>query len=246
MDDDLLAQLGQFQRYTAGLQALLAEAQAVAPQRSEGADNSGAIHVQLGPDGIPTSFRVAHDWAQRLEPTAFGPAVVEACQSAIGRRLEEWTQSLDEDDWQDRVEQLKGEPRDTAPTAQAAGRIPPALRRAVDEAEPQRLDILAEEMITAFDTVESVVPQPAEPASGSAGKLTITLSSTGLTSCTAEPRWVSDQSAAGLMNALSMALNQARTNLDDEVSEEEPATGLDRLLAQALSLLNNPDRLYDS
>lgn len=201
MDDDLLAQFAQIQRYPAGLQDLLAEAQAVAPQHSEGTDKSGAIRVQLGPDGIPTSFRVSNDWAQRLEPAEFGPAVVEACQSAIGQRLEEWTGSLEEDNWQDKVERLKGGPSDTTPPPREPGRIPPALRRAVEEAEPRRLDLLAEEMITAFDNVESLVPPPVEPASGSAGRLTITLSSTGLTSCTTEPRWVSGQSAAGLMNA---------------------------------------------
>lgn len=248
MDDDLLAQFAQIQRYAAGLQGLLAEAQAVAPQHSEGTDKSGAIRVQLGPDGIPMSFRVSGDWAQRLEPAAFGPAVVEACEAAIGHRLEEWTGSLDEDDWQDKVERLKGGPNDTTPPSPSRepGRIPPALRRAVEEAEPRRLDLLAEEMITAFDNVESLVPPPVEPASGSTGTLTITLSSTGLTSCTAEPRWVSGQSAAGMMNALSAALTQARTDLENRGTDEEPATGLDRLLAQTLSLLNNPDRLSDS
>lgn len=246
MDDDLLAQFAQIQRYAAGLQGLLAEAQAVAPQHSEGTDKSGAIRVRLGPDGIPTSFSVSGDWARRLEPAAFGPAVVEACEAAIGHRLEEWTGSLDEDDWQDKVERLKGGPNDTTAPPREPGRIPPALRQAVEEAEPRRLDLLAEEMIAAFDNVESFVPPPVEPASGSIGKLTITLSSTGLTSCTAESRWVSGQSAAGLMNALSAALTQARTDLENGVTDEEPATGLDRLLAQTLSLLNSPDRLRDS
>jgi DNA-binding protein YbaB len=247
VNEEIMAQFAQIQRYAAGLQGLLAEAQAMAPGRSQGADRNGAVHVTIGPDGLPSSFRVAPDWKRKIEADTFGSAVLEACQAAIGDRLSVWTHALADDGWQDRVERLKGGAADPAPPSQAPARIPPALRNAVQRARPRPADQLAEEVLGALDNVEQFTPSSAS-GSGSAagGKLTVTINTTGLTSCTADHKWVSRQTAALLMNELGAALAAARADLQTQSQRTEPATEMDRLIAESLSLLNDPSRLADS
>lgn len=94
--DDLMRQFAQMQQYTAALHGLITAAQAHAPQHSEGADQSRTVHVVLGSDGLPESFRVASDWTRRIEPAAFAGAVLEACQVAISDRLAVWTKTLED------------------------------------------------------------------------------------------------------------------------------------------------------
>lgn len=247
MNEEIMAQLAQVQRYAAGLQGLLAEAQAMAPGRSQGTDRNGAVHVTIGPDGLPNSFRVAPDWKRKIKADTFGSAVLEACQAAIGERLSAWTNTLTDNGWQDKVERLKGGPTDPAPPSQAPARIPPALRTAVELARPRPIDQLAEEVLGAFGNVERFIPSPASGSgSGARGKLTVTINNTGLTSCSADPRWVSEQTAAMLMNELGKALAEARANLQVQSQSPEPMTDMDRLITETLSLLNDPRRLADS
>jgi hypothetical protein len=248
VNEDLMTQFAQIQRYASGLQRLLADAQAMAPSQSEGTDRSGAVTVRLGADGIPRSFRIAPDWHRRLAPEEFGPAVVGACQAAIGDRLSSWTDSLTKGGWQDRVEQLKDGPADPAPSRDNSARIPPAFRNAVNTARPRPAIDLAEEVIRSLDKVETFTPPAAPLASGTAarGKLTVTLSSTGLTSCTVDASWVTGQTATILMNELGTAIRAATEMLQKEMPEAEPAAGIDRLLAESLALLNNPETLAQS
>lgn len=245
MNEDLMAQFAQIQRYASGLQRLLADAQTMAPRESEGADSSGAVKVQLGADGIPRSFRIASDWQRRLGSKEFGPAVVEACQAAIGDRLSVWADALAEDGWQDKVERLKDGPADPAPSQDGSARIPPAFRKAVDTARPRPANDLAEEVIRAFDNLETMTPPATPQASGTApgGKLTVTLSSTGLTSCTVDETWAARQTAAILMNALGSAVRAATQALQEMPADAKPAAGFDRLIAESLALLNNPGQL---
>ena len=86
MTDELMAQFAQLQRYTAALHQLIATSAEQSPRRSEGTDTTGAVRVELGPDGLPTAFRVDGRWDRMLAPEQFGAAVVQACQSAIGER----------------------------------------------------------------------------------------------------------------------------------------------------------------
>jgi hypothetical protein len=246
VNEEIMAQFAQIQRYAAGLQGLLAEAQAMAPGRSQGADRSGAVHVTIGPDGLPSSFRVAPDWKRKLQAETFGSAVLEACQAATGERLSAWTNALADDGWQDKVERLKGDPTDPAPPIQEPAPIPPALRKAVEQARPRPADQLAEEVLGALDNVEQFTP-PSASGSGSAarGKLTVTINPTGLTSCTADPEWVSKLTAARLMNELDTALAAARADLQAHSQRAKPAAGMDRLIAETLSLLKDPRRLAD-
>lgn len=135
MADELLRELSQIQQYAAGLQSLLSSAQTQAPPSSEGADRSGTIRVRLDADGQPDSFRVEPGWHRKLAAPAFGNAVIEAFQAAIGMRLAVWTNTLQERGWQAEVDRLQVSSRDKQPPALPAAQLPPAFRRATQEIE---------------------------------------------------------------------------------------------------------------
>lgn len=106
-------------------------------------------------------------------------------------------------------------------------------------------------MIKAFDHVGNFAAPPAQATGGTganrSGKLALTLSKAGLVSCTADPEWVSGQTAATLMNALGEALDAARADLANSTAgAAAPSGSLDRLFAEALALLRDPRRVVDS
>ncbi|MBP2322851.1 DNA-binding protein YbaB [Kibdelosporangium banguiense] len=236
--DDLIKELQQLQQYAAGLQGLIANAEANAPARAEGTDSTGAVHVVLGPNGVPKSFRVEGDWERKLKPEAFGDAVVGAFQAAMDERLKAWSATLSKDDWQSKVDNLDRRPE-----------VPVMFQGPKFSGKPRSLDALAEEMIKAFDDAEKVpdLPEP-NNAVGTAGggKLVLTLSKSAVVSCVADSRWVSAQTATRLTNALSEALAMATRELEKLSPAQEPANPLDRLIGETFALLSDPQRLADS
>ncbi|MGH3696540.1 MAG: hypothetical protein ACRDRX_21540 [Pseudonocardiaceae bacterium] len=244
--DDLARQFAQMQNYAAALHSLITDAQAQAPLHAEGSDRSRAVHVVLGPDGLPTTFRVEADWKRRIEPAAFGAAVLEAFQAAVGDRLSAWTRTLEDDGWKTRADRLTSGADDPA-AAPSRDRVPPAVHRPVSASRSRPIGDLTEDVIKAFDTVRTVAAQPPQPVvgSGRGGTVTITLSSTGLTSCSADPGWVREQTAAQLMNALSTALAAAKEDLANRPPGSGPEKGLDGLLSEAMAVLNDPRRLVN-
>ncbi|WP_143219241.1 hypothetical protein [Actinokineospora bangkokensis] len=240
--DDLMAQFAQMQKYTAALHGLMTAAQEHAPRHAEGTDGSGLVRVELGPDGLPVSIRVAAEWTRRITAEGFAGAVVEAAQAAMSERMREWTQALAQDGWRDRADRMRG------PSAATGGQVPAAFRKPAPQVDPRPIGDVAEDMFKAFDRVGSAASAPAATgASGSdeSGKLTITLSPTGMTGCTADPRWVAEQSAARLMNALDGALRSAKAALAGAAAAPTQDSGLDGLLAEAMALLNDPRKLAD-
>jgi hypothetical protein len=240
MTDDLAAQFAQIQKYTAALHSLLTAAQEHTPRQSEGADESGAVRVTLDSDGLPKAFRVDNDWDRKIEPAAFGAAVVAAFQAAISDRLETWSRSLAEDGWRDRVDQLDG------PSAPVEAQIPAAFRKPVEHVVPRSIGDIAEDVFKAFDNVAAPPPNTSG-ASGTdqTGKLVISLTAQGLTSCTVDERWVAEQTAARLMNALGQALAAAKEDLARASQDPQPLSGVDRFFAETMALLNDPQRLAD-
>ncbi|HET9138526.1 hypothetical protein [Actinophytocola sp.] len=238
MNEDIVAELNRFQHRVARLQNLITDAEDQAPDTAEGSDESGTVHVVLGPDGLPASFRVDTDFDRELKPEEFGDAVLRAFQAAMGARLAGWSQTLRADGWPDRLGELRSDPADPAP---------PVFRPPPAPARQRGLGELTEDMIKAFDNVDRLAARPAPVlATGSSGRLELTLSQQGLVSCVADPGWVSDQTAARLMNALAEALAEAKAELTEWAEEPAPARPLDRLLGEALALLTDPRRLAGS
>jgi hypothetical protein len=247
--EELMRELTQLQNYAAGFQTLLSSAQAAAPARSEGKDGTGTVSVSLGSDGLPQSFRVEQGWHSRITPESFGHAVLEAFQAAMGERLAMWTRTLDERGWREEVDELRADSpsRLSVPTT---GQIPPAFRCPEPAPNPRSIEVVAEEMIKAFDNVRDVSPSRPQAATGTgadrSGKLTLTLSRTGLVSCTADARWVADQTAARLMTSLGEALAAARAELAQRGDQAAPSSGLHELFAEAFALLNDPQHVTGS
>lgn len=250
MADDIVDELRQLQRYAAGLHSLLADAQAKSPPQAEGSDSSGAVHVVLAPGGLPDSIRVRPDWNRKLSPEAFGGAVVEAFTAAANARITAWTTALEEEGWQSKVGRLRDELDRPNARAPSDG-IPPAFRRDQKAVRPRALDAVAEDVINALDaapTLAARLPAPAQAVGRSAaGRLVITLADGGLASCTADPQWVSQQTAARLMTALSEALAAARDQLAAaeraaDAESGERTKNLNGLLAEALALIENPQQ----
>jgi hypothetical protein len=248
MTDELMSQFARIQNYAAALHGLLAAAQTRAPQRSEGVDRSGVVHVVLGPDGLPAKFRVNTDWQRRIEPAAFGDAVLEACRVAVGERMAAWTRSLENEGWQERLEGLGD-----GPPGPGTGSVPDhamfMAHQSTPDAQPRPIGEVTEDVFRAFDDLSRWIAQPPQPASGSgtAGgrRLLVTLSKAGLISCTADPRWVAAQTAPRLTTALDRALSEARQDLANKPEEPSPGAGLDGLLTEIMALLHDPGRTAD-
>ncbi|MGH3815828.1 MAG: hypothetical protein ACRDUV_25825 [Pseudonocardiaceae bacterium] len=249
MTAELMRELAQIQQYAAGLQGLLATAQAEAPRSSEGTDGTGTIRVLLDPDGLPSSFRIESGWNRKIPAEGFGGAVLEAFQAAMGERLAVWTRTLEEQGWQAQADRLRVD-LDDRPSASGRGEVPSAFGHPVQDVTPRPIDQVAEDMIKAFDHVGDLAGPPPQASGGTgasrSGKLVLTLSRAGLVSCTADPEWVSGQSAATLMNALGEALTAARADLENSNAQTAPSGSLDRLFAEALALLRDPRRVVDS
>lgn len=243
---DFVAELGRIQSLAAGLGGLLARAQQNAPAQAAGADSTGAVQVALGPDGLPEQIRVGSDWKQRLDPEAFGAAVGEAFTAASADRMEAWMGRLRDEGWEADVERLRAQ-GDLAP--EPAGGPPAAFRPPSPDGRPPRsLDLVTEDLLSAFGTLDAHLSRAAVPAGGTGaaagGQLTVTLSPTGGLSCTADPRWLSRTIPAALAAALDEALAAARAELAAAgAAESDPAAGLDRLFGEALAILTDPQRL---
>lgn len=245
MTDELMRELAQIQQYAISLQGLLATAQAQAPRSSEGADRTGTVRVFLDHDGLPDSFRIESGWHRKISAEGFSGAVLEAFQVAMGERLAVWTRTLEGQGWQSQDDHLRVDLDEQPPRE-----LPPTFRCPVDEVSPRPIDLVAEDMIRAFDQVGRFAAPSPQAAGGTganrSGKLVLTLSKAGLVSCTAAPEWVSGQTAATLMNALGEALTSARADLQNSTDQPAPSGSLEALFAEALALVRDPQRVVDS
>lgn len=231
MTDDLLRSLARIKSYSAGLKNVIDAAQASAPARGRGTDRTGVISAIIGVDGLPRSFRVHQGWPGRLPPESLGKAVVEAYQAAMHDRLVTWSKTLEKQGWQEEADDLHANPpSDPVEEPQPA-------------ANPRSVDAVAEDMIRALDQVKDIAAtkQPTATGTGSdsSGKLTLTLSATGLVSCTVDAKWASTRTTTMLMRALGDALAAARADLTR--LHKQPSPDLGGLFSEALALLKGTD-----
>ncbi len=240
--------LARLHRYASGLSNLMASAQSRSPQQAEGSDNTGAVWVVLGPDGLPETIRVESQWRRVLGSADIGDAVVEASRVAANQRMASWTRTLGDEDWTAKADRLR-EDVDEQPESHelVAADLPPAIR----QARPRAMEPLAEDVLAEFDKVDQFTGPQAMTVVGTGsdntGRVTIVMSKADLTSCAADQRWASQQSGAALNTAFGEALAAARKDLEDAADQApNPMAHLDQLLGEALALLADPQRLADS
>jgi hypothetical protein len=107
-------------------------------------------------------------------------------------------------------------------------------------------DLLVEDVLAALHSVERIAARTPLAAQGTGanrtGQLTVTVSRSSALSCTAAPRWLSQQSGAALTRALNEAFEEARDDLAQAAAAAEAGAQLDPLFADALALLEaSPD-----
>jgi hypothetical protein len=225
--EEILRDLQRISRRAAEVGQLFADMQRAAPAYSEGSDRSGTVTAALGPDGLPETIRVHHDWRANIPAERFAAAVTEACASAWRQRAVVWSEALVRLDCQQRLDRLDRLDRDSQPAEPEPGLDPPALGRPSGGAGSLPLDELAESAIRALDAALSTVARVRQtpPRGNGANRertLAISLAPGGQVSCQADPRWVGQQTAAALDQAVSQALAAARQDLADSTGAAFP------------------------
>jgi hypothetical protein len=252
MTENMMTELSRLQRYASALQGLLQEAQAWSPDGAQGTDGSGAVSMTVGADGLPVSVRVSSDWNRRIRPDAFAAAVVEASRAAQGEWAASWIDALEREGWQAKADGLRVSL--DGPTG-TSGPPPPAPRPDLAGLRPRPLNVLAEDALKEFGTVEKLLPQSLAAAQGTGrsagGRFVLVLSRGGIVSCSADPAWVSQQTPGMLANAFADALAAARDALarapDAAFQQAADAAGqLTGLFTEAIALLSEPRRLTES
>jgi len=247
MTDDIFSELSELQRHASGLQSLIGAAQANAPRQAEGSDPTGTIRATIGPDGLPTTILIQNNWQRRISPERFGAAVVEAFAAASQHRMAAWNEALQQAGFSSKVDEIRadldGPPRPVALPQWRAPAPNPDIR-------PRPLNEMLGDLLNAFDHVDDLAAPPSIGAEGTGtsgyGKLTIRLSPAGLAGCEADGQWAGQQSADDMMAAFDEALSRARADLATRAEAPTPTRGLDRVLGEALALLNDPNRLAES
>jgi hypothetical protein len=236
--EEILRDLRRIARQAETLENVIIDARGRMPRRAEGTDRTGAIRAVLGPDGLPIAFEVAAGWSQMLAANAFGAAVLDAFGDATHARIAAWSRALESPDRPSRPAVVDAVPRDPTPMATPTKATP------TDVSRPRPLATIVEEVLRAAEDAAAAVPagepQPTGTGLDASGELVLTLSESGVESCTAPAHWLSYQSADALTSALDTALASARANLASRVDAREPADRpdplLDELFAAALTL----------
>lgn len=245
MTEDIFEELNRFRQYVGALQKMIARAQSMAPQSTEGIDRSGAIRMILGKSGLPESIKVTTDWQSKLTPEAFSNAVTEAFRVAAGRRLEAWTKTLEDENWQGKIERLQNNFENRSAPPPPAD-LPAAFKGHLSRIAPRPTNEVVEDMIRAMERVDQgsrIVEAVKRAGSNDGRKLMIVLSENGVETCKADPKWVAQQTAATLTGALNDALSSARLSLKQAASSKPKSSLPDGLIYEAMSLFADPRRL---
>lgn len=223
MFDDSLSNERIAARNGGALSQLIAEAQAAATG-AEGLDETGAVRARMGSDGFPEPLWVAPDWQSRLDPAAFGGAVMQACRAAATSRAERLLRAMSDDDWAYRLERSTRE-ADPEPALPEPG--PVQLRRLARAANPRQLDRVVDDLMATLDVVDRLVdapplPPPTGTGSDPSGALSVTVAEGGLESCSARKELVDGQRDGFLTQAFARALSAARDDLARQLALPRP------------------------
>lgn len=222
MDEKMMARLAGLQAKIAHYNRLASQLAAAAPQQAEGADPSGHVTIRLDRTGLPLSVRVRSGWQRHIAPEHLGDAVVQANTAAIQQGMAAFSQALHDSGWQGR----QGAP-------QVLSETPPEPSRGTARDLPE----ITENAIAALAKVQQA-PSPAgeEQATGTdrSGQVSVSLSSSGLSSCRVGARWAASRDAEAISAALQAAISTARSTIGTPASSPD---GTDGLLGDALATL---------
>jgi hypothetical protein len=223
--------LAQLQRSAAELGCLALDLAAATPPSVEGSDQTGLVHVVLGPDGIPTAIHVREGWQQRVDPARLASAVIDANGDAVQRAMQAWTVAMQENGWWRRQADF-----DADAVEGTAGAGQPLSESLFGHARDS--NELAEEVLSKLQATQTQQAPPPAPDEGQddGQHVTIQIASGGLNACTIEPDWARRHNGSSISAALSTALQRA---VAKRSAQPSPRIELDALLGDALATLTS-------
>ncbi|MFV2104705.1 hypothetical protein [Micromonospora sp. LOL_024] len=231
MSDEIVQKLRQLSQYTADLRSLIDQVQARSPHAPTIAtDPSGAVRIRVDATGLPESIQVEPGWQWRVQPQQLSECVLLAYQEAARQVMQSLAAGLTADGWHAGTEQAEARRQHSA-----AVLPPPSVY-----GQPRDPLALAEEVMKALETARAGSAAVATDHVGQAGRqnVSVTLSTSGLQSCSITPAWAARHSAASINDALGQALRSARSALSDATSRHRIETKmLDTLAGEALATL---------
>ncbi|MBO2460231.1 hypothetical protein [Actinomadura violacea] len=234
-------------QYASELQKTLEGINSATPASSEATDQSGAVRVVLGADGVPERFRVANDWNRKVDVRSLGHAVAEACEIALQQRMAAWGEAMQERgllEEMERIDRLEAQAGAVSPGLDDS--LPPGLQRKTAVHRPP-LELLADRALGAQDALDSFLAShdgtpPPEPRGSGADRnraVALTVTASGAVTCEIDARWAERRSGAQIADALNGVLERARADLARAV-EAAPSgvpgvdvAGLTELIADA-------------
>ncbi|WP_173098467.1 hypothetical protein [Actinomadura verrucosospora] len=234
-------------QYASELQKTLEGIDSATPASSEATDQSGAVRVVVGSDGVPERFRVANDWNRKVDARSLGHAVAEACEMALQQRMAAWGEAMQEAgllEEMERIDRLEAQAGAVSPGLDDS--LPPGLQRKTAVHRPP-LELLADRALGAQDALDAFLanhdgtPPPEPRGSGWDRNRTVglTVTASGAVTCEIDARWAERRSGAQIADALNGVLERTRADLARAV-EAAPSgvpgvdiAGLTELIADA-------------
>ena len=208
MDQSIMQDLEELQRYARAFGSVLSSASRAAPAGARGADSTGRVTAGVDAEGRPTGVDIDERWSSDLAPEALGAAVLEAYQDAVSKHLGEWSDALEREGF---GYQMRDFP--AAPPA-------PANPFVVPSAPPSGRDLgqLAEELMRLLDTAHLRATAPTTDASvadrrPASGPVSVALSNGQLASVHIDGRWAEEHSARAIAAEVMGAVGRAQAEV---------------------------------
>lgn len=232
MDQSMMRDLEELQRYARAFGSVLSSASKAAPAGARGADSTGRVTAGIDAEGRPTGLDIDERWSSDLAPEALGAAVLEAYQDAVSKHLGEWSDALEREGFGYQMRDFQGA---------ASAPVNPFV---VPSAPPSGRDLgqLAEELMRLLDTAHLRATAPSTEASvpdrgAATGPVSVALSNGQLASVHIDGRWAEDHSARAIAAEVMGAVGRAQSEGAPE--PESRGTRGDPLLDSADSVLSD-------
>ena len=205
MDQSMMRDLEELQRYASAFGSVLSSASRAAPAGAKGADSTGRVTVDIDAEGRPTGVQVDERWSSDLAAEALGAAVLEAYQDAVSKHLGEWSESLEREGFGYQMRDFKTSAAPVNPFV-----VPGAPRSGRD------LGQLAEELMRLLDTshARATSPTAGTAAAGhrATGQVSVTLTNGQLAAVHIDARWAQEHSAHAIAAEVMGAVTRAQAS----------------------------------
>lgn len=250
MDQQMLKELAELQRYAGALGSMMSSATAAAPAGAHGVDASRRVGIDIDSQGRPSGVTVDTSWATAIRPDALGAAVMEAYQQAVTSHMDEWSKSLERAglryDMRD-FDASSGPPGPATPNP-FVSRPNPFVTP--DSGTGRGLEEMTSELVRLLDGAHARANEPtattaAPVADAAAGHVVVGLRGGQLATVTVDATWAADRSGSAIAAELNAVLAREQLRVvdvrDADGAQTDPLTaGADSLLSDVFRLLDDP------